>query len=184
MSYIFYFYTHVETFEVENQRILDGLELCRDDRQHRNINAVELVKAAPGTTLAQAREDLAHRLHNTHTQKVSSITKCPQNLLFDYYKKKKVKQSVRNATKTLPMQTQTKYTLKNILLVKFKKTLNLGICLAPTRPFRVGLDAESRVCYTGNTAECVTWVTQQTGNHNGRSRTANSRSQQQIRTKG
>jgi hypothetical protein len=50
--------------------------------------------------------------------------------------------------------------------------LNLGMCIAPTQPFRAALGAESRV-----------WVTQQTGNYNERSRTATSRSQQQIRTK-
>jgi hypothetical protein len=34
--------------------------------------------------------------------------------------------------------------------VKIK--INLGICIAPTQPFRAALDAESRVCYPGNTA--------------------------------
>jgi hypothetical protein len=29
----------------------------------------------------------------------------------------------------------------------------LGICIAPTQPFRAALGAESRVCYPGNTAD-------------------------------
>jgi hypothetical protein len=33
------------------------------------------------------------------------------------------------------------------------KKLKLGICIAPTQPFRAALDAESRVCYPGNTAD-------------------------------
>jgi hypothetical protein len=33
------------------------------------------------------------------------------------------------------------------------KKINLGICIAPTQPFRAALATESRVCYTGNTAD-------------------------------
>jgi hypothetical protein len=45
----------------------------------------------------------------------------------------------------------------------------------PTQPYQAALGAESRVCYPGNS-------TQQTGKLNEPSRTATSRSQQQIRT--
>jgi hypothetical protein len=61
---------------------------------------------------------------------------------------------------------------------------SFGICVAPTQPFRAALGAESIVCYSGCLSFVVTRVTHQTVNHNGRSRTATSRSQQQIRTKG
>jgi hypothetical protein len=30
---------------------------------------------------------------------------------------------------------------------------NLGICIAPTQPYRAALGAESRVCYPGKTAD-------------------------------
>jgi hypothetical protein len=51
------------------------------------------------------------------------------------------------------------------------KKLNLGICIAPTQPFRAALGAESRVFYPGNTADRQTkWA-------------LTSHSQQQIRTK-
>jgi hypothetical protein len=55
--------------------------------------------------------------------------------------------------------------------IKFKK--KLGICIAPTQPFRAALAAESRVCYLGNTEDRKL---------NERSRTTTSRSQQQIGT--
>lgn len=45
------------------QRVLDGLDLHGDGRQHRLLQAVELVEAAPGAALDQAHEDPAHRLH-------------------------------------------------------------------------------------------------------------------------
>jgi hypothetical protein len=31
--------------------------------------------------------------------------------------------------------------------------IHLGICIAPTQPFRAALGAESRVCYPGKTAD-------------------------------
>jgi hypothetical protein len=41
----------------------------------------------------------------------------------------------------------------------FKIKINLGICIAPTQPFRAALGAESRVCYPGITADRQTqWV--------------------------
>jgi hypothetical protein len=52
--------------------------------------------------------------------------------------------------------------------------MNLGICVAPTSSPYWWLLALR--------AECLTRVTQQTGNHNERSPTATSRSQQKIRT--
>lgn len=45
--------THMEPFQTEIQCILDGLELSGDDRQHGHINAIELIKAAPGSTLTE-----------------------------------------------------------------------------------------------------------------------------------
>jgi hypothetical protein len=51
----------------------------------------------------------------------------------------------------------------------------MEIFIAPTQPIRAALITALR-------AECVTRVTQQTGKFNERSRTATSRSQQQIRT--
>jgi hypothetical protein len=53
--------------------------------------------------------------------------------------------------------------------------MNLGICIAPTQPFRAALGAESRVCYQGNTADRQTeWaltyyhLSQSTANQNGK----------------
>lgn len=43
----------MEPFQTEIQCILDGLELSGDDRQHGHINAIELIKAAPGSTLTE-----------------------------------------------------------------------------------------------------------------------------------
>jgi hypothetical protein len=34
-----------------------------------------------------------------------------------------------------------------------REIINLGICIAPTQPFRAALGAESKVCYPGNTAD-------------------------------
>ena len=45
--------THVESLEVEHQCVLNGLELCGDDRQHGHVDTVKLVKTSPGTALAQ-----------------------------------------------------------------------------------------------------------------------------------
>ena len=44
------------------QRLLDALHLLRHGRQHPLLQAVELVKAAPGPHLAEPHEDAAHRL--------------------------------------------------------------------------------------------------------------------------
>jgi hypothetical protein len=37
--------------------------------------------------------------------------------------------------------------------VKLDLLKKMGMCIAPTQPFRAALGAESRVCYQGNTAE-------------------------------
>jgi hypothetical protein len=39
------------------------------------------------------------------------------------------------------------------LLIGHPFNLHLGICIAPTQPFRAALGAESRVCYPGNMAD-------------------------------
>lgn len=49
---------HLERGELMHQSISDGLNLRRDDREHGGIDAIELVKAAPGPTLREARENL------------------------------------------------------------------------------------------------------------------------------
>jgi hypothetical protein len=53
---------------------------------------------------------------------------------------------------------------------EYKKKNKLGICIAPTQPYWAALGGSRRVI-------------QQTVNHNGHSRTATSRSQQQVKTK-
>jgi hypothetical protein len=42
-----------------------------------------------------------------------------------------------------------------LILIKreLKQKINVGICIAPTEPFRAALGAESRVCYPGNTTD-------------------------------
>ena len=52
----------MEPLEVQDESVADCLDLGGDDRQHRGIDAVELIKAAPGTTLGQARQYLPHSL--------------------------------------------------------------------------------------------------------------------------
>jgi hypothetical protein len=39
------------------------------------------------------------------------------------------------------------------LSLPLDKKINLGICIAPTQPFRAALGAESKVCYPSNTAD-------------------------------
>lgn len=52
----------MEPLKLQDQGILDCLQLCRDDRQYRDINTVELIKATPGSTLTQTRVDLTYSL--------------------------------------------------------------------------------------------------------------------------
>jgi hypothetical protein len=50
--------------------------------------------------------------------------------------------------------------------------INLGICIAPTQPFRAALGAESRVCYPADrqTQSALTYyhLSQSTANQNGK----------------
>ena len=52
----------MEPLEVHHESVSDGGELCGDDREDGDINAVELVKASPRSTLTQPRQDLADGL--------------------------------------------------------------------------------------------------------------------------
>ena len=45
------------------EAVLDGLDLHGHGREHRLLQAVELIKAAPSSTLHQAHEDATHGLH-------------------------------------------------------------------------------------------------------------------------
>lgn len=54
--------THVEPLELQDESVTDDLDLGGDDGQHGSFDAVELIEAAPGSTLSQAREDLPNRL--------------------------------------------------------------------------------------------------------------------------
>lgn len=53
---------HLERGQLVDQRIANRLDLRRDDRQHRGIDPVELIEAAPRATLGEAREDLPDSL--------------------------------------------------------------------------------------------------------------------------
>ncbi len=59
----------MEFLQRQHESVAYSVELRGDNRQHGNINTVELVKATPGTTLTQAREDLTHSLgrETTHS---------------------------------------------------------------------------------------------------------------------
>lgn len=50
--------------------ILDCLDLSRDNRQDRYVYSVELIKAAPGSTLAQTREYLTHSLVHSDDHRI------------------------------------------------------------------------------------------------------------------
>lgn len=54
--------THVEPLELQDESVADDVDLGGDDGQHGGVDAVELVEAAPGSTLSQAGEDLPNRL--------------------------------------------------------------------------------------------------------------------------
>ena len=45
----------MEPLEVHDESVSDGGELGGDDRQHGDVNAVELVEASPRSTLTQPR---------------------------------------------------------------------------------------------------------------------------------
>ena len=60
-------YTHLEFLVLVCDSVLDGLNLCGDHREYRDVNAVELIETPPGSTLTQAREQLAHSLQGDTT---------------------------------------------------------------------------------------------------------------------
>ena len=45
-----------------DESILDSFDLSGYHREHRNIDSIELIKAAPSSTLTQSREDLTNGL--------------------------------------------------------------------------------------------------------------------------
>lgn len=55
-------HTHLKFLVLVGDSILNGLDLRGDHREHRDVNAIELIEAPPGSTLAQTREQLAHSL--------------------------------------------------------------------------------------------------------------------------
>lgn len=66
---------HLERGELVHQGVPDRLDLRRDDGQHRSIDPVELVEAAPSPTLSKAGEDLPDGLERTRSgQGCSSLT--------------------------------------------------------------------------------------------------------------
>lgn len=52
----------MEPLEVQYESVANGLDLGGDDGQHGGVDAVELIKAAPGSTLSQTGEDLPYSL--------------------------------------------------------------------------------------------------------------------------
>ena len=55
--------THLESLVFVDEGILNGLNLSGDDGEDGDIDSVELVKAAPCSTLTQTRVDFTHSLH-------------------------------------------------------------------------------------------------------------------------
>ena len=53
---------HLESGKLMDEGISDGLDLRRDDREHGGVDPVELIEAAPGPALCEARENLPHGL--------------------------------------------------------------------------------------------------------------------------
>lgn len=49
-----------------DEGILDGFDLCGDDRKHGDINSIELIKTPPGSALAQTRKQLPNSLRTLH----------------------------------------------------------------------------------------------------------------------
>lgn len=49
----------------------DGEELLCNDRQHLNVDAIELIKAAPSSGLSQPREETTHHLTFENNVRVS-----------------------------------------------------------------------------------------------------------------
>ena len=51
-----------ESGDLGEERLPDGEQLLRDDREHLDVDPVELVEARPAARLRHAREELAHHL--------------------------------------------------------------------------------------------------------------------------
>lgn len=58
----------MKPLEVQHESVSDSVDLGGDDRQHGGINAVKLIKTAPGSTLSQTRQDLPNSLTNREKQ--------------------------------------------------------------------------------------------------------------------
>lgn len=65
--------THVEPIELQDESIPDDVDLGGDNGQHRSVDPVKLVEAAPGSTLSQAREDLSNRLERKRKASNASL---------------------------------------------------------------------------------------------------------------
>lgn len=60
---------YLKLFVFVDEGILNGLDLGRDDGEHRYVDPVELVKTAPGPTLTETREQFPNSLcMNTGTE--------------------------------------------------------------------------------------------------------------------
>lgn len=62
----------MKPFKVQNESIANSLDLGGDNWQHWGIDSIELIKAAPSSTLGEAREDLTHSLHKGKENKGKS----------------------------------------------------------------------------------------------------------------
>lgn len=78
--------SYQESLHFGDERLLDGLELRRDDRQNGRVDSIELVETSPGATLTQAVQVLADRLvvhaltaighHTQQTHRFGQIFHC------------------------------------------------------------------------------------------------------------
>jgi hypothetical protein len=59
----------------------------------------------------------------------------------------------KNARPPFPCKVSVCLSVCLPVCLSIYKKVSLGICIAPTQPFRAALGAESRVCYLGNTAD-------------------------------
>lgn len=63
----------MEPLELQDESVADDLDLRGDDGQNGGVDAVELVEAAPGSTLSQTREDLPNCLESKEKASGSSF---------------------------------------------------------------------------------------------------------------
>lgn len=70
--YVFLQQTYSKLFMVQNESIADGLDLRGDNWQHRGIDTIEFIEAAPSSTLGEAGEDLTHSLNKTGNKRKKS----------------------------------------------------------------------------------------------------------------